>query len=782
MWSLLMAGTTASAALLSVGGAQAEATAQPEASAVAELVVTARRRAEALERVPVATTVFGEGDIAARQLGTQSDLQRATPGLIVRQTQNRNQQNFAIRGQSIDAYSQSQPGVLTYVDDFHNPVVSASAFFDLASIQVLKGPQGTLFGRNTTGGAVLLTTNRPRFDGFGGDLTATVGNYGARKLTGALNVPISDTFAVRLAGSTDRRDGYVYNAVDGSRLSETDADSIRLSVLWEPGTSFSNSLVYQYNRSGGLGDPNQVFSANAPGDTEPNGTPLNATSATFFGPALDSLAGPGAYAALRAVTPGAPAGGFLEAVQRQRAAGPWVAWLNFPLDHSGRSYSIVNATTYRASEAMTIKTVVGYAYNYNSDGNDADGTPFVGVDDVIINRNTNLTGELSASGALFDGKLDYIAGLYVSRTKSRQDQIFTFLDAGPVANPIFGFPLSSHVQGETVDKTQGVFAQGTYHLDDVVRGLSMTVGARYTWEQIDFVSLGGFEGFFPPGIREGRKDAEPSWQVGLEYQATEDLLLYAVHRGSWRSGGFNQSAPPVRALASDGGNMFEPEKTRDVELGLKYRGDIGGAAVRLNIAAYKQWVDDIQRVLYITLPSGLTALTTGVPGGATVKGFETDVSIRFSEWIEVGGSYAHTDGKYGDPNTVTVFGNLFTFDTFADVAKNAGSVYAKLKIPAPENYGTASLRADLYAQDGQWISNTGKSSSPDTKLPGYSLLNLQASLDDVGGTPLSIRAFVRNATKEKYYVGGISNSALLGFNLVVPGEPRFYGVELNYRF
>jgi iron complex outermembrane receptor protein len=228
--------------------------------------------------------------------------------------------------------------------------------------------------------------------------------------------------------------------------------------------------------------------------------------------------------------------------------------------------------------------------------------------------------------------------------------------------------------------------------------------------------------------------------------------------------------------------MFTPEKTQDVELGLKYRGEIDGTVVRLNVAAYKQWVDDIQRVLYISLPSGLTALTTGVPGGATVTGLELDFSIRPSKWIEVGGSYAHTKGKYGDPNTLTVFGTLFTFDTFADIAENAGSVYAKVNLPVPDSYGAAYLRADLYAQDGQYISNTGRSSSPNTRLPGYHLLNLQAGVDDIAGTPLSVRFFMRNATNEEYYVGGISNSSLLGFNLVVPGEPRFYGVELSYSF
>ena len=132
------------------------------------------------------------------------------------------------------------------------------------------------------------------------------------------------------------------------------------------------------------------------------------------------------------------------------------------------------------------------------------------------------------------------------------------------------------------------------------------------------MSLGGFEGFFPPGIRE---DARTPTQLAGGPRVSGDRRSPSLcgSSRSWRSGGFNQSAPPVRALASDGGNMFRTREDPGCRTRPEVPGDIGGAAVRLNIAAYKQWVDDIQRVLYITLPSGLTALTTGVPGGATVR-------------------------------------------------------------------------------------------------------------------------------------------------------------------
>lgn len=763
-------------------GQTAPAAAAPSSTGVEEVVVTARRRDENIERVPVSVTAFGAQDLSRRQIATQSDLQRTTPGLLVRETQNKNQQNFSIRGQSIDAYSQAQPGVLTYVDEYQNPVVSAASFYDLASIQVLKGPQGTLFGRNTTGGAVLVTTTPPQLGVFGGNVDATFGNYNQRKFEAAVNIPVSDSFAFRIAGASERRDGYVHNVVTGQDVAQTNDDSIRVSARWKPTDHFENRLVAQYDHGGGLGDPLEPFSANAPGSTEANGTPLTTTSASYFSPLLDNLAGVGAYAALRSVTPGAPPGGYLQIVQMQKAAGPWVTFENAPLNHSSFNVSVVDTMTYRFNNGIEIKNIAGYSKNRNSDGSDTDGSPFSVVNDVIENDNSTVSDELHLTGKAFDDRLNYIVGTYFSRQISGQTQTFTFLDLGPVANPLFGTPQSSIVKGQTDDQTQGVFAQGTYKLDQLLSGLSMTFGGRYTWEQIHFRELSGFAPFYPDNVVEKSAASNPSWNFSLEYQATHDLLFYVAQRGSWRSGGFNQSAPPINALSTAGGNAFLPEKTRDVEIGAKFGGDIAGVPTRLNVSAYNQWVDNIQRVLYLTLPSGLTALTTNVPGGAQFYGLELDFSAKPTPWLEVGGSYAFTKANYGNPNSQTIFNRLFAFDTFADIAEHAGSAYAQITIPTPDRWGRLALRSDVYAQTGTYIANTGKSSAPNTLIPGYTLVNMKLSLDQIDGKPISLSVYVRNLANERYYAGGISNSSLLGYNTVVPGQPRFYGVELGYSF
>ncbi|MBL0116833.1 MAG: Plug domain-containing protein [Sphingomonadales bacterium] len=152
------------AALLSGGGQAVAQTSDGKGASESDIIVTARRTEEKLQDVPVAVTAFGQQALAERRISSESDLQTATPGLTVRQTISSNQINYAIRGQSIDAFSFTAPAVTAYFNEVQVGGTSATSFFDLQSIQVLKGPQGTLFGRNATGGAVLYSAAKPTGD------------------------------------------------------------------------------------------------------------------------------------------------------------------------------------------------------------------------------------------------------------------------------------------------------------------------------------------------------------------------------------------------------------------------------------------------------------------------------------------------------------------------------------------------------------------------------------------------------------------------------------------
>uniref|UniRef100_UPI003F6A7804 TonB-dependent receptor n=1 Tax=Pseudomaricurvus sp. TaxID=2004510 RepID=UPI003F6A7804 len=163
-----------------------------------EVIVTARRRDESLAHVPIAVTAMGTEQLADRQVQTDSDLQAAVPGLTIRQTQGNNSLTYSIRGQSADTFSGSPSAVVAYMNEVPLTVSGASTFYDLESVQVLKGPQGTLFGRNASAGAISMHTRKAEPD-FGGSIDVGVGEDGYREFTGAINVPLTDSISSRFA-------------------------------------------------------------------------------------------------------------------------------------------------------------------------------------------------------------------------------------------------------------------------------------------------------------------------------------------------------------------------------------------------------------------------------------------------------------------------------------------------------------------------------------------------------------------------------------------------------
>ena len=751
-----------------------------------DIVVTARRREEGLSRTPVAVSVLTSDALQSRSINSEADLQTATPGLIVRSTQGSSQFSYAIRGQSIDAFSVSQPGVLTYVNEFQTNALSAGSLYDLASVQVLKGPQGTLFGRNTTGGAVLFSTADPEFDAVRGFARGRVGNLGAWQAEGMLNVPLGDSAGLRVAGMIDQRDGFVRNLVNGERLNDIDRWSVRASLSFEIGDKIESKFVAQYGRTKGNGDPLLAFSANEPGSVGPNGQVLPATLTTFYSPILDTLAGPGAYAALRAAYPGSPAGGYGEYVSIQRALGNRATYLDAETGLDAKSAFIINTTTIAISDSAEIKNIAGYSYNRNVSLFDQDGSPLPFYGRVqTLNRVESLSEELQLSGEAIDNRLNYIVGIYYSNEKRTSGQDFNYFDLGPVANPILGpvfggsLPLGNRLEGDFDISSIGAFAQLSFKLTDE---LSATGGIRYTQERNKFTEVSGFAPFYPAGIVEKRKDSEPSWTLGLEYQATPSLFFYGTYRGSWRGGGFNYNAPPVNAIAELGGNTFNPEKIEDVEFGAKFNGHLGTVRTRANLAVYKSWVDGIQRIAYLTFPDVGPGGATVNADGAIFQGVEFDAEVTLAPGVVIGGSFNHTDPKYRGDTQQTLFGTFIDFTTFADVTRYSGSGYIDVTAPLGGNTGELRARLDVYAQSSLYFSNYGKSGAPGTLLPSYELVNARIGLDNIGGSGVSAAFFAKNIFDKEYFVGGIGLGTAGGYNLAVPGEPRTYGVDVSFRF
>ncbi len=750
----------------------ADIAAEPPATSdtIDEVVVTARRRDESIEKVPLAITAFGTDQLAARQIATEADLQSTTPGLTIRQTSSQNQLNYSIRGQSVDAFSGSSPGVLPYIDEVQVSANTSTAFFDLQSVQVLKGPQGTLFGRNATGGAVLYESQKPTND-FGGYVEARLGNYDTREYQGAINLPVvDDKVLLRIAGLTLDSRGYVHNFYDGGWLGGAATSVGRIALTLKPVEGFNNTTTFQYGHFGGTNAPTQLYSANACGSTN-NGTPLLSTVACLYNPAF-----PG-FAAFLAAHPNAFPGGAYAFVAYQKSLGPWNANVDFPAEHNANAEFLINNTAYDVNPDLKLKNIFGYTHSRSADQNDFDGTNYpifaAGSETDAqseVFRVRQVSDEMQVQGKAFNDALNFIVGAYYSYEQDQNDYPLVAFDLSPV---IPGTPVRYHWQ--ITDRSRALFTQETLALG---AGFSLTAGVRETWENTGISQLNG--SIFAGADSEQQSARKPSWSLSLEYQATTDLLVYAATRGSWRTGGFNGTSPAIFAYSSGGGNVFKPETTHDVELGAKFSGHVADMPVRLNAAAYNQWVDDIQRTAYLILDGNPLAITVNVPR-AEITGFEAEGEIRPLSWLQVGGSLAYADAKYTDP-TVSYFSNTLAFGPYGDTPRWTGVLFAQATEPLPAGWGDASLRGDYYVQSTQYFSNLNSTINPGTELPSYKLVNLRLDWSKIRGTGLTGSLYVRNLTNQQYYVGGIPQGADLGLNQASPGRPRMFGIDLKYSF
>lgn len=572
------------------GAAFAQESQNANNSSGSDIVVTARRQSEKLQDVPVAVTALGGEALAEQRIVSQVDLQVATPGLTVRQTGSSDQLNYAIRGQSIDAFSYASPAVTSYLNEVQIGGASASSFFDLASIQVLKGPQGTLFGRNATGGAVLYATQRPTED-FEGYAKAAIGNYEDRELEGALNVPLTEGLAFRVAGRLQKRQGFQHNLLLDNHPNSVDSKVGRLSLLIAPtGSGFENVAMIQYGRYRGRTGAVKIQNANG----------VNGAPSTYFDP-ITGTTRPLVTNMGAVYTPGvvvtdtrvnALFNGIGDYITKQQGIGFYDVYVNADQRRHGNQTVATNTTSYELGDA-TIKNIFGYNKVRSFEISDIDGSPydFLRVGGGSAQRDQGYTfgtkqwsNEIQISGET--GALKYIAGFFISKEKSYNRVPLRV--TGDVGAPFLGA-----YDFTVTDKSKAVYAQLTYAITE---RLNLSGGIRYTWEDVSIVQGADSLLAIANAGNHKRKDKKPSWLVGLDFKVTDDLLLYFNHRGSWRTGGFNGTSGASLPDAS----TFDPETTYDFEFGAKFAGDIGTVRTRVNLAIYDQYIKDVQRAPYLT--------------------------------------------------------------------------------------------------------------------------------------------------------------------------------------
>jgi len=766
-----------------VGTAHAQEAAPDEANGGGEIIVTARRREELLSRVPIAISAISSDEITKKSITTETDLQAAVPGLVIRQ--NGDTFNYVIRGQTVDVFSNSPPSVLPYTNEVQVVTHGSSTFYDMGGIQVLKGPQGTLFGRNTTGGAVLYST-APATDRLEGYVQGRYGNYDAYNVQGAVNLPISEGSALRVAGSVSGGGGYVRDYFTGDEYGAINQKSIRGTLKLALSPSLTTTTVVQHTDEHGTNKPYLLWSS-IPCGKSAEGL-VDAASC-----ALNSASNP-TFAAFLAAHPQVFQGGLEAAATLQRQLGPWVSMSSYPPFHKARGTYVINTSTFEVSPDVTLKNIFGYNTTFADNGYDFDGSPYHffedqgnltadGVKAIPAAKITDYSGfrlntrqfsdEFQIQGKALDGRLDYVAGVFYL---NQRDGVISNLDFGnfsPIAAP-FTFTYTATWKTESI----AGFAQATIKATDKLR---ITGGFRYTRDQITMTQLPGslWLQFVPSNAPETTKASKPSWNVSVDYQVDPSLMIYATTRGSWRIGGYNYSVFPTNVTAASGGNLFLPETTKDIEVGLKYSGDALGVPATFNADFFNQWINDIQRAAHILTPAGVSLLTTNVPK-AQITGFEFDFSVRPSHWVQFGASANYTNARFTNGN-VTILGDNLRYGPYADVPKWSGSAFAEIGAPLG-SAGELRLRADVYAQSKMYFSNLSATRNPDTILPSYTLVNARLTWAKIMETGLSASLFVRNLFNEKYYTGGNASASGGSTNIVNVGPPRMWGGELRFNF
>ena len=775
--------------------------------AMGDIIVTAQRRDESLSRTPVSVQIVGADALDKAQIRTQDDLRSVAPGLSIRSGVDANELNFAVRGQSKDPLTDTQPGVLPYFNEV--PIgggkVGASVFYDLQSVQLLKGPQGTLFGRSATGGAVLYTTAKPT-DKFGGSIGVSLGDYALHSIDGAINVPlVDDKVLLRVAGVYREREGFQYNIFPGrGRIGDNQRYGVRPSLTVNLG-SFHNELVVDYLHTNGT-PLNPVITGLIPftGAGAPFvpatllyagvATPIAratgiGTISAFTGGVVPPAAVAAYYDAYFAAGTGHNPGGLAQELADQRARGPYVVNLDGQLRYRSNSTVVTNVSTLDLGDHTTLKNIFGVVTAVWNAPTDSDGTPFglgnhylqkiLGggiVDGSNGEHYREVSEELQLQGTAFDDRLNYTTGFYFSDERRRFHNLEPFFDI------LFGgqTQINSYILS---DRSYAGYAQGTYKLND--SGLAVTAGVRYTIDEPrkQVLADDSFRAANPTTAPAGYSYDQSSrynklsYQLGIQDQVTPNLLLYAVTRRAYKAGGFNGTVAPRVGTAAVAGDSYGAEKVSDVEVGVKFQGRIAGVPARLTLAGFNYWNDNSQRLAFTLANGNPASLTVNIPKGKTY-GVEFEGQVSPARWLSLGAVANYTHASYS-ATPVLVNGDSQIYNQVPDTPRASGSLFADITVPVSSNL-SGLLHGDVYHQSTSFT--TSRSAIDDgATIYGYTIANFRVGIEDekVGWT---LTANVKNAFNKVYYTGGLATGEIFQINVLVPAEPRTFSIDARFKF
>lgn len=575
-------------ALAFAGGAMAQAA--PAQTEVEEIVVTAQRRSESLQDVPVTVTAFGAEQIEEAKIRQIDDVSTRTPGLEF-DAFPASQPRIVIRGiGSFDRGAAGDPSSAVFLDEIYlgRPAMVAFDAFDVERIEVLKGPQGTLFGRNVVGGAVNVVSARPKLGAFDAGVEATVGNFERFEGAGFLNAPLGDSAAVRASASWRSHAGYVDNSFTGGELDDQETLSGRLQLAAEVSETFRVQVALDGTRDRGAGPGQHVFDLDL-------GDPLSGFWTIDRDPEHSA--------------------GSIDGFQDRDTWG-----LRVQADWDLPFATLTYLGSYRDLD---------YAAFYDFDGGNGT-TNFIGISGGNAEQSTASSHELRLN-SLPDSPIQWVAGVYNYSSDTQRLDVLV-LDIGGAGTEIFSQDAQLN--------SWAAYGDVTVPVSDTV---SLIGGLRYSKDEKDYrVSDTEGDSIFRAGelfdVASSASFDAVTWRIGANYQPDDDNLFYVMISRGFKSGGF-QDTPATAAEAAD---TFDPEFATQYEIGAK--STLLGGALIWNNTLY--WMDYTDLQTRRTLPGG--ASVTDNAGAATIKGYETYFSWRPFEGAKLVASYGYTDAKFDD--------------------------------------------------------------------------------------------------------------------------------------
>ena len=709
------------------------------AAELEEIITTAERRVADVQDVPLAVTTFTSDDLQSRQITGTLDLIQNVPNMSGSANVSLGGSNsYFLRGiGNAESIATFDVPVGTYIDEIYISRQNQNQIklFDVANLEVLRGPQGTLFGRNTTGGAIVVVSEKPNED-FSVDVEGSAGSYDRYWLRGKVNVPFTDTFFGQFNVYGVDEDGWMDSVTTGESYNGEESWGVRGATRWVPSEAFTWDLSVQYSDTS-LQAIGTAASTNAPINNPP----------PITGDLTKNLTALGDCEGAKSATAG----------------------LSVPDCSFNRMESLLIASNIGWDVGpFTLNFITGYydlEQNYAADFFDNSSIPFGGIlgDTFIIANNgqhEQISQEIKITGDFGDGTVNYVGGLFYMD----EDNTTVFTDW--VGTKPALFPLNIRTPLENTTQSFAAYTQFDWNVTD---RLGLQAGGRWTDEEKD-IDISGTLGVVNPisnadliaiGIPTKQTEDKFTYKLGIDYQFTDDIMAYATYTTGFKSGGWNARGSSAAELAD-----FGPEDVVSYEAGM--RSEWLDNRVRANLTIFRAEYDDIQiaTVEPNPDPNAPSLFITTNAGDSRIDGLELEMVVAATDNLRIYGNLGLMDGEYTRLSQGGQLAGIGPDPTRTpDATANIGADYIVPNVLNGELFFNANI---------SWVDDyfMGNDNNPNTLIEEHTLVNGQA-----GWRNETWQAVVecKNCFDEEWF--GVNL-----FDTLYTQDPFRWGIRLKYSY